>query len=104
MTITVYLLPTRDGDVVCRQLGYLRALSVTEEALFGAGVGPIWLDDVECMGAEENITFCTHAGWGITNCNHDDDAGVTCTGMCSSSFRLVMVSGNICLGAVVWLP
>ena len=65
---------------MCRQLGYLRALSVTGEASFGAGVGRIWLDDVECMGSEENITFCTHQGWGITNCDHGDDAGVVCTG------------------------
>ena len=65
---------------MCRQLGYLRALSVTGEASFGLGAGPVWLDNVECMGSEDNITFCTHRGWGITNCDHGDDAGVVCTG------------------------
>ena len=66
-----------DGDVVCRQLGYAGAALVRS---FGAGVGHIWLDEVECTGSEENITQCDSNDVGVHNCFHFLDAGVTCAG------------------------
>ena len=64
------------ANVVCRQLNFTGALSVTS---FGPGSGPIWLDDVECNGTEASIEFCSHNGFGVHNCDHDDDVGVICT-------------------------
>ena len=37
-----------DAGVVCRQLGYHAADLAYQTAHFGAGTGPIWLDDVRC--------------------------------------------------------
>ena len=63
------------ANVVCRQLNFTGALNV---ASFGPGVGPIWLDDVKCNGTEASIEFCSHSGFGVHNCDHEDDVGVVC--------------------------
>lgn len=67
-----------EGHVVCRQLGYTKALRVFGGARAGQGSGPIFLDKVMCSGFEEKLTYCSHSGWGISNCKHTEDAGVTC--------------------------
>ena len=48
-------------------------------AAFGQGTGPIYLDDVRCMGNELNITSCNSLPVGQHNCIHFEDAGVRCT-------------------------
>ncbi|XP_075900741.1 scavenger receptor cysteine-rich domain-containing protein DMBT1-like isoform X2 [Nelusetta ayraudi] len=69
-----------DGNVVCRQLGCGEAVSAPGSAYFGRGSGPIWLDNVECSGEESAITHCTHNPVGQSNCGHDEDASVICSG------------------------
>uniref|UniRef100_A0AAQ6IU90 SRCR domain-containing protein n=1 Tax=Anabas testudineus TaxID=64144 RepID=A0AAQ6IU90_ANATE len=69
-----------DANVVCRQLGCGRARSALSNAAFGAGSGPIWLDDVVCSGNEAGITECRHLGFGVHNCVHQEDASVVCEG------------------------
>uniref|UniRef100_A0AAV2K1A4 Uncharacterized protein n=1 Tax=Knipowitschia caucasica TaxID=637954 RepID=A0AAV2K1A4_KNICA len=67
-----------DANVVCRQLGCGRARSAPQNAAFGQGSGPIWMDDVQCFGSEPSITHCRHNGFGNHNCGHHEDAGVVC--------------------------
>lgn len=52
-------------------------------ATFGEGTGPIWLDDVTCSGLENKLLDCYSNGLGENNCDHTEDAGVRCEGMCS---------------------
>ena len=45
---------------------------------FTNGVGQIWLDNVQCRGTENRLLDCPHLPLGVHNCNHNEDAGVTC--------------------------
>ena len=68
-----------DARVVCRELGFSRAVSAYQRAHFGRGTGPIWLDNVECTGSESRLDHCDHNGVGDHNCGHSEDAGVVCS-------------------------
>jgi len=46
--------------------------------IFVRGVGPIFLDNVNCRGNETNLDDCGHNGVGVHNCIHSKDAGVIC--------------------------
>ena len=45
---------------------------------YGAGIGQIWLDNVECRGDETFIGDCSHNRWGYHNCTHQQDVSITC--------------------------
>ncbi|XP_033728144.1 deleted in malignant brain tumors 1 protein-like [Pecten maximus] len=68
---------SNDALVVCRMLGYSNAFYFGS-AYFGAGSGPIWMDNVACDGSEQNLQDCTFNGWEIEDCSHSEDAGVIC--------------------------
>ncbi|NXU55108.1 DMBT1 protein, partial [Turnix velox] len=68
----------KDARVVCGQLGCGVATSAPPGAAFGQGSGPIWLDDVACVGTEGNLGQCRARPWGQSNCNHAEDAAVVC--------------------------
>ncbi|XP_069738808.1 scavenger receptor cysteine-rich domain-containing protein DMBT1-like [Phaenicophaeus curvirostris] len=70
----------KDAKVACRQLGCGAAVVATERGRFGQGADPIWLDEVECRGTEENFSQCHLGTWGLHNCHHEEDAGVICSG------------------------
>ena len=68
-----------DASVVCRQLGYGRALTAVKSATFGRGQGKIWMNNVRCTGNESSLTQCAHNGLEKGNCSHSKDAGAVCS-------------------------
>ena len=72
----------QDANVVCSQLGFSPFNAVaTVRALFGAGMGPIYLDDVGCTGVEPRLVSCPATPVGEHNCEHSEDAGVRCVAL-----------------------
>ena len=49
-------------------------------AYFGAGTGPIYLDDVACTSSASQLLECSSRPILAYNCDHHDDAGVGCEG------------------------
>ncbi|NXT44425.1 WC11 protein, partial [Pelecanoides urinatrix] len=70
----------RDAEVACRQLGCGPALSALNEAAFGMGQGPIWLEQVECQGTEPSLQDCWARPGDGRACRHKEDAAVRCSG------------------------
>uniref|UniRef100_A0A803WDL2 SRCR domain-containing protein n=1 Tax=Ficedula albicollis TaxID=59894 RepID=A0A803WDL2_FICAL len=85
-----------DANVVCKQLGCGHAIEAFVSAHYGEGSGQIWLDDVNCTGAESDLWACPSRVWGQHNCQHKEDAGV----LCSDFLALRLVNGNDCAGRV----
>lgn len=66
---------TVDGRVICKMLGFRTAVTTFTAT---PGSGNIWLDDLKCLGTESDIFSCTHNGVGVSNCQHNEDAGLQC--------------------------
>ena len=95
-----------DATVVCKQLGYAYTGSECKccsdviwtylhlccftcdtggtpyyNAFFGAGTGPIYLDDVACTSSASQLLECSSSPVLVHDCDHHADAGVGCEGM-----------------------
>uniref|UniRef100_A0A674P9H2 SRCR domain-containing protein n=1 Tax=Takifugu rubripes TaxID=31033 RepID=A0A674P9H2_TAKRU len=84
-----------DAEVACHQLGFSGRFVFF---LGGLGSGPIWLDEMNCNGKELDLTHCQFPGWGVHNCQHDEDVRVRCIQDASWAGRLraLFESGSDC--------
>ena len=79
-TVCDYNWDFADATVVCRQLGYPRAVDAPRYAAFGAGSGPSWYYSMYCTGTERDLTECNkYASNFGSACSHSRDAGAVCS-------------------------
>ncbi len=62
--------------MVCRQLGFLRAVQITAKSKFGEVSETFSFDDLGCSGNERTIQDCAHVT--TDDCNGSEGAGVVC--------------------------
>ncbi|XP_078725437.1 scavenger receptor cysteine-rich domain-containing protein DMBT1-like [Lampetra fluviatilis] len=87
----------QNAHVVCRQLGCGEAVSAPLYAYYGVGSGHIWMDNVQCLGQEAELSHCGQNGWGVHDCSHSEDASVICF---VSDFLIRLAGGGTCHGRV----
>ncbi|XP_034033272.1 scavenger receptor cysteine-rich domain-containing group B protein [Thalassophryne amazonica] len=68
-----------DAEVVCRQLSCGDATAAFGASHFGRGTGMILMDNLKCTGTEASLQQCSHIRWDVHNCDHSEDAGVSCS-------------------------
>lgn len=70
------------GHVICRELGYRRALFTTLGGVFERQSGPIWIEEAQCHGNESSIFKCDLTYIRdmdeVYGCDHSHDGGVIC--------------------------
>ena len=89
-----------DAHVVCRQLGYDKALVATINSAFGKGVGNVWGELLNCRGEETKVEDCNiriSPTYGSCS-NHAEDVGVVCTGAgLYTKSTIIIVTMNVFL-------
>ena len=66
-------------------------------AFFGAGSGPIYLDNVACQGEESSLLDCQRNPIGEHNCDNSEDAGVSCESSGLTLFQYMSCLISVCL-------
>jgi len=92
---------TVDARVACRQMGYSTYNAIAYGgARFGRAtdVG-IFLDDVRCTGSEARLVDCTYDS-STGDCNHGEDASVSCTTRCTNGDAQLVNGPHIYQGRV----
>ncbi|XP_042244767.1 lysyl oxidase homolog 3B isoform X1 [Thunnus maccoyii] len=66
------------ASVVCRELGFGSAKEAHTGARMGQGMGPIYMNEVKCLGTEKSIWNCPFKNITSEDCQHTEDAAVRC--------------------------
>uniref|UniRef100_A0A7N6BYT3 Lysyl oxidase homolog n=1 Tax=Anabas testudineus TaxID=64144 RepID=A0A7N6BYT3_ANATE len=89
------------AQVVCRELGYVEAVSWSPSSKYGKGEGRIWFDNLHCTGKEATLALCPSNGIGVSDCKHSEDVGVVCSDKRIPGFKfqpLVRLRGGAIVG------
>ncbi|XP_034091375.1 lysyl oxidase homolog 3B isoform X2 [Gymnodraco acuticeps] len=68
----------QSASVVCRELGFGSAKEALTGARMGQGIGPIYMNEVKCVGQERSIWNCPFKNITSEDCQHVEDAAVRC--------------------------
>ncbi|XP_078080868.1 lysyl oxidase homolog 3B-like isoform X2 [Mustelus asterias] len=68
----------QSASVVCRELGFGSAKEALTGARMGKGMGPIYLNEVQCTGFEKSIWDCPAKNITQDDCKHTEDAAIRC--------------------------
>ncbi|KAM8916135.1 lysyl oxidase homolog 3B isoform 2-T2 [Spinachia spinachia] len=68
----------QSASVVCRELGFGSAKEALTGGRMGQGMGPIYMNEVKCLGNEKSIWTCPFKNITSEDCQHVEDAAVRC--------------------------
>ncbi|XP_035814090.1 lysyl oxidase homolog 3B isoform X1 [Amphiprion ocellaris] len=68
----------QSASVVCRELGFGSAKEALTGGRLGQGMGPIYMNEVKCVGQERSIWNCPFKNITMEDCQHMEDAAVRC--------------------------
>ena len=71
-----YFILFSQANVVCKQLGFSKAVEYTVNSKFGNVSAEFSFDQVDCSGTEETLEDCKHEN--TDDCGPDEGAGVVC--------------------------
>ena len=74
-TVRIYIC-----KLICNCAAFVGGIAYSNTQ-FGAGTGPIVLDDVQCSSTSSQLLECSSRPILTHNCQHSDDAGVGCEGV-----------------------
>jgi hypothetical protein len=95
-TVCNDLFDDAEATVACRSMEYESGSVKTDVA---PGTGPIYLDDLQCTGSEYELSVCPR-NQGRADCEHYEDAGVTCSNL--SSGALIGIIVGACAVVVIF--
>ncbi|XP_052436592.1 scavenger receptor cysteine-rich type 1 protein M130-like [Carassius gibelio] len=70
----------QDAEVVCRELDCGVPVQVLGAAAFDKGDAQMWTQEIQCRGNESHIQRCPSSNLNNTNCTHENDVGLICSG------------------------
>ena len=80
---------------------YLAGATAYLFSRFGQGTGPIYLDDVSCLGTESRLVDCRYTA--NHNCIHFEDASVSCQGKRAMFFTHCLSVNQFAICVVFYL-
>ena len=71
-----------NSDVVCQQLGYVRANKNTPSIRPSSANRQSWQSRVACNGTESNVSQCNLTEWKNATCGSDQGIAISCSKSC----------------------
>ena len=90
VSASAVLIQVRDFPLCCLTCG--TGGTPYSDAYFGAGTGPIYLDDVACTSNASQLLECGSRPILVHDCDHSADSGVGCEGVVLFVCLLQLVS------------
>ena len=67
-----------EAEIVCNQLNYHLGGKPTHSGFFGKARRKFLMDNLYCTGKESELSACRFDGWGVSDCEDSEAAGVIC--------------------------